>query len=677
MSKTYAIQPGSRLPLGASWTKQGTNFAITSREASGFELLLYKSATSPEPFQTIQLDPKIHRSIFSWHVFVEKLSAGTYYNWRIHRIDGSSWIVLDPYAHQVSNASWQRGQATSTANCLRGIINNPNYDHNRIPAVTKALESAVIYELHVGGFTSHQSSGVKHPGTFTGLIEKIPYLQALGVTHVELLPVMAFDNQDVPANVTDLGLDNYWGYSSYGFFAPHPGYCATKDSVKEFRDLVKAFHEAGLAVILDVVFNHTSESGVDGPVIHFKALAKDDFYHRDPENPEQFRDYTGCGNTVNCNHPLVTHYFVDCLEYWVKDMHVDGFRFDLASVFARGEDGKVLKDPSLPWSIELSPALVETPVIAEAWDAAGLYQVGSFPGARWSEWNGRYRDAIRRFVRGDKGLVGLVATCMTGSSDLYSDDYRFPSSSINFITCHDGFTLWDLVSYNNKYNAANGENNRDGCNNSLSWNCGIEGETDDPVVLALRHQQVRNFIAILLLSQGVPMLLAGDELLHSQGGNNNAWCQDNEISWLNWQRVAAHQAMHRFVREFIAFRHRHACLSQPRYLTGQINNNRGLPDISWHGLVLNAPLWQDPDAQILAFTLTGCKPDEEDVHVMLNMSNTDVNLSLPEMAGRTWHLAVDTAALAPADIIERKEQKPLKRGEQLSTAHSIKVFEAR
>jgi glycogen operon protein len=447
--------------------------------------------------------------------------------------------------------------------------------------------------------------------------------------------------------------------------------------VNEFRELVNALHEADLGVILDVVFNHTSEGGEGGPTINFKALLDDIFYHRSPDR-QYYHDYTGCGNTINCNHPLVTHFFVHCLEYWVNQMGVDGFRFDLASVFTRGEDGEVLANPSLPWSIELSHSLVDAPIIAEAWDAAGLYQVGAFPGTRWAEWNGRYRDVMRRFVRGDRGLIGEVATCLTGSSDLYADDdHRPPSSSINFITCHDGFTLWDLVSHNEKHNMANGENNRDGTNDNLSWNCGVEGETDDLYVLELRKRQARNLMALLFLSQGVPMFLAGDEFLHTQGGNNNAWCQNNEISWINWQSAKTNADMLRFVRELIAFRCRHPTLMRPRYLTGRVEEVRGIPDIAWHGFRLNKPLWQDHEAQVLAFTLAGCFEDEEDLHVIINMSEQAIVVPLPMIEQRHWYQALNTAAQPPYDMIQRRHQV-LIREEKLSVhARSIVVCEAR
>lgn len=676
----FKTRIGSRSPSGASWKPEATNFSVFSREAKAVELLLYQTAECDKPMQVITLDIDVQRTFFSWHVSVEKLPVGTYYTWRVQKPDGSWWEVLDPWARAVSNKKWNRSDAVLKAsNGLRGIVNDLRYEPGHLPtkAKPKSLEGAIIYEVHVGGFTRHPSSGVQYPSTFKGLIEKIPYLKELGITHVELLPVMAFDEQDVPEGVAALGNQNYWGYSPYSFYAPHPNYCATEKPVREFRELVEALHDADIGVLLDVVFNHTSEGGNGGPVIHFKALLDDLFYHRSHDR-QHYRDYTGCGNTINCNHPLVTHFLVHCLEYWVNQMGVDGFRFDLASVFTRGEEGEVLANPSLPWSIELSHSLINTPIIAEAWDASGLYQVGSFPGTRWAEWNGRYRDIMRRFVRGERGLVDEVATCLTGSSDLYADDHRLPSSSVNFITCHDGFTLWDLVSHNDKHNMANGEHNRDGTNDNLSWNCGIEGVTDDPYVLALRRKQARNFMALLFLSQGVPMFLAGDEFLHTQGGNNNAWCQNNEISWLNWQLTKTNADMLHFMRELIAFRRRHPCLARPRYLTGRLEAARGIPDISWHGFRLHEPLWTDPQSQVLAFTLAACSNAEEDIHVIINMSEHTIDAPLPVIEQRCWYLAIDTNAPSPNDIIERHNQSLLIKQDILPVyARSIVVCEAR
>jgi glycogen operon protein len=534
--------------------------------------------------------------------------------------------------------------------------------------------------VHVGALTRHRSSGVREPGTFAGLIEKIPYLQDLGITHVELLPVMAFDEQDAPLNVTEKGLRNYWGYSTHSFCSPHPRYCVTPElgtHPSEFKTLVRELHKAGIGVILDVVFNHTAEGGEDGPMINFKGLANDLFYHLDPADRRRYRDYTGCGNTVNCNHPLVTFFIVRCLEYWVEEMHVDGFRFDLASVFTRGLDGALMADPPLPWSIAFSRVLTDVPLIAEAWDASGLYHVGSFPGMRWAEWNGRYRDVIRRFVRGDPALVGEVATCVSGSTDLYADDLRPPTSGINFITCHDGFTLYDLVSYNHKHNEANGEHNRDGSDHNLSWNCGVEGDTDDTRVLALRRRQAKNFIAILMLSQGVPMILSGDEVLRSQRGNNNTWCQDNELSWFDWRLTEANSDMLRFVRELIHLRCRHASLRRNTFLTGELIPGRTIPDVDWHGARLHDPGWDDPTGRLLAFTLAGLDEAEEDLHVILNMSEAACDVDIPRIPGRSWYLAVDTARPEPENISALGEQPRYESSIYPAGPRSVVVLEAR
>ncbi|MBM3301663.1 MAG: glycogen-debranching protein, partial [Deltaproteobacteria bacterium] len=439
------------------------------------ELFLYESWDSAVPFQIVRLDPVENRTYFFWHVFVEELPAGIHYTWRIDgpgdttrtgfRFDREVGL-LDPWARGVTHDLWVRKRAeafeTRQKTSMRSIVVGDDYDWEGDRPLNHPLENSIIYEMHVGGFTRHPSSKVKHPGTFAALVEKIPYLQELGITDVELMPVMAFDEQDVPDGAFSRGLRNYWGYSTHSFFCPHPGYCVsprTGTHVHEFRDMVKALHRAGIGVILDVVLNHTAEGGADGPTINFKGMANEIFYHLDPTDRRQYRDYTGCGNTLNCNHPLVAQFILQCLEYWVREMHVDGFRFDLASVFVRGEDGNPMNHAPVVWNIEFSDVMAETKLIAEAWDAAGLYQVGAYPGFRSAEWNGRYRDVIRRFVRGDKGLICEVATRLAGSSDLYQPSGRLPINSVNFVTCHDGFTLFDLLSYDNKHNEANGEGN--------------------------------------------------------------------------------------------------------------------------------------------------------------------------------------------------------------------------
>jgi isoamylase len=693
MGSSYQANKGFYLPPGATVTEAGVNFAVFSRHATGAELLLYESATCPEPFQSISLDPKTHRSFFFWHVFVEGLPPGIHYTWRMFGPNDTASTgrrfnpkkeLIDPWAAAVSDAVWNRRRASDindqSRSSFRAIVERSDYFWTDERAPKRGLEGAVIYELHVGGFTLHPSSGVAHPGTFAGLIDKIPYLRELGITHVELMPVMAFDEQFVPDNVAARGLKNYWGYNTHSFFSPHPGYCVTPElgtHADEFKDLVKALHNAGIGVILDVVFNHTAEGDHNGPVINFKGFCNEIFYHLAQANRSYYRDYTGCGNTVNCNHPLVTQFIVHCLEYWVEELHVDGFRFDLASVFTRGEDGIPQANPPLPWRVEFSKPLTDVPMIAEAWDAAGLYHVGSFPGLRWAEWNGRYRDVIRRFVRGDPGLVGEAASCIAGSSDLYADEDRLPFHGINFITCHDGFTLYDLVSYNGKHNEANGEDNRDGSDNNFSWNCGAEGETDNPDVLALRRRQAKNLMSILLLSQGVPMILAGDEVLHSQRGNNNAWCQNNELSWFDWRLAEENRDMLHFVKELIALRRRHPSLNRSTFLTGEPVAGRGLPDVAWRGYWLHEPLWFDPNAQYLAYTLAGLSEQEEDLHVILNMSEQTVEALLPEIPGRRWHLALDTSRPAEDDIVARAQQKTYESLCYAIPRRTVAVFEGR
>ena len=686
--RSYRARPGSRFPLGATVVQGGVNFCVFCPHATCLELLLYASAESLEPFQIITLAPGENRTFFFWHVLVEDLPLYCCYTWRAHGPHGvpqmsdeaaSRKQLLDPNARAVSDRFWNRQQAADANGhehgSLRAIVTEPLDTSDDVDVRT--LDDAIIYELHVGGFTRHPSSGVRYPGTFGGLIEKIPYLCELGVTHVELLPVMAFDEQDVPASAAASGLHNYWGYSTHGFYSPHPRYCVEASRApQEFRALVEALHVAGIRVLLDVVFNHTAEAGKSGPVINFKVLAKEIFYQVDFADECGYRDYTGCGNTVNCNHPLVSAFILHCLEYWVRDLGVDGFRFDLASVFVRGEQGELLSTPPLPWAIEASPVLARVPLIAEAWDAAGLYHVGAFPGMAWAEWNGRYRDVIRRFVRGETGLVGQVCTCIAGSADLYQDDGRLPTSSINFVTCHDGFTLRDLVSYDTKHNEANGEHNRDGSNDNLSWNCGAEGDTDDAAVIALRLRQARNFMAILLLSQGVPMILAGDEVLRSQRGNNNAFCQDNEISWMDWRFSAHALNMLRFVREFIALRKRHASLRRRFFLTGRPAQGQAYPDVAWHGERLGEPAWHDPGARFIAFTLAGQAPDEGMLHVILNMNDDARVAALPILDNRRWRRIVDTAAQPPQDIVTRTETAKAETGMCKVGPRSVVILES-
>ena len=662
---TLTVERGSPHPLGAIPDKTGVNFSVFSEHAHGVELLLFDAHNAVQPLATVRLDPTVNKTFHFWHVYVRGLRPGMHYAyrvdgpaepWRGHRFDPQK-VLIDPYARGNTRALWKRGDACgpgdNLATSMRSVvIQTKDYDWEGDAPLNRPMSETIIYEMHVGGFTRAHSSSVKYPGTFAAVIEKIPYLKSLGITAVELLPVFEFDDTDARM-AGGRRLTNYWGYSTLGYFAPHPGYCVTPAAgshVREFRDMVKALHRAGIEVILDVVFNHTDEGDHRGPTVSFKGFDNLVYYYLVPGDPRYYMDYTGTGNTFNCNHPIGEKFIVDCLRYWVQEMHVDGFRFDEASVLSRGADGAPLEYPPVLWQIELDDVLADAKIIAEAWDAAGLYQVGHFPGYRWAEWNGQYRDDVRRLVKGDPGLVGEVARRIAGSADLYEWRGHLPVNSVNFITAHDGFTLNDLVSYDRKHNDANGENNADGMDENLSWNCGAEGPTSDAAVEALRVRQIKNFATILMVSQGVPMFTMGDEVRRTQHGNNNAYCQDNEISWFDWDLVQKEEAMLRFWTRIIDFRRRHSVVRRPRYFTGE-RNARGLPDIAWHGCRLNGLDWNDPQARAFAFTLAGFQ-DEPDVHVMLNMYWEPLAFDIPPVPGRAWRRVVDTALATPDDIAE-------------------------
>jgi len=678
---SYSVQPGRRYPPGASLTDEGINFSVYSRHATGATLLLYADANSNEPFQVIDLDPEANHSFFSWHVLVLDLPPGIRYTWRMQGPwdpAGQGWMfdprveLVDPWARSVDTTRWDRARRCRDGarphDAIRAIVLAEDYDWEGDEPLRVPSEDMIVYELHVGGFTQHPSSGVQHPGSFLGLIEKIPYLQRLGVTHVELMPVMAFDEQDVPAQVGAAGLRNFWGYSSHSFFAPHPGFCVNLEQQRrEFRDMVKALHRAGIGVLLDVVFNHTAEGGQGGPVMNFKGIGNETFYMLEAKDRTQYLDFTGCGNTVNANHPFVARFIIDCLEYWVRDMHVDGFRFDLASALARDDTGVPMQHPPVLWGIELSDVLAGRKIIAEAWDAAGLYHVGSFPGYRWMEWNGRYRDDLRAFVRGDPGMIADIATRIAGSSDLYQANLRHPINSINFVTCHDGFTLLDLVSYNQKHNQANNEGGNDGCDHNLSWNCGVEGDTDDGEIRALRRRQAKNLMTLLLLSQGIPMINAGDEMLRSTDGNNNTWCQDNTLAWIDWSLAEQNADMLRFVAGLIALRKRHRSLRRRHFLSGD--------DVHWFGALGEAPNFGDADAQELALTLYGRDEREPPLHLMLNASRKAQTFVIPMLKDWSWAIAVDTGASAPRDLMAPEEQRRIGARRWRVGARSVLVLE--
>jgi glycogen operon protein len=652
----------------------GVNFAFFSQHATSVELLLFDEHDDPEPIQRIMLYPEVHKTFHFWHVDVKGLEAGMHYALRVegpfdpsqgHRFNRNK-VLIDPYAKGNTNNLWDRGAACgpddNLAKSLRSVVIDPaDYDWEGDTTLRRPMSETIVYEMHVGGFTRHPSSGVAHPGTFRGVIERIPYLQSLGVTAVELLPVFEYDETEVLRIGPDGSpLTNFWGYSTVSFFAPHRAYCTSPEEgshLTEFRDMVKALHRAGIEVILDVVFNHTSEGNHQGPTINFKGLDNSIYYHTVPSDRQYYMDYSGCGNTLNCNHPVTEKFIVECLEYWVREMHVDGFRFDEGSILARGQSGEVMAYPPVIWNIELSETLADTKVIAEAWDAAGLYQIGYFPGFRWAEWNGRYRDDVRRFLRGDGGMVGAVAMRIGGSADIYETSGHLPINSINFITCHDGFTLNDIFSYNEKHNWDNGEKNRDGADDNLTWNCGAEGDTSDPGVEALRNRQAKNAFTILMLSRGVPMFVAGDEIRRTQRGNNNAYCQNNEISWIDWSLLNAHADLLRFCTHMIAFRKSLAAVHRPRFFTGTVNA-RGLRDVAWHGTTLNNPGWNDSESRALAFTLAGFNEDP-DLHVMMNMYWDALDFQLPDLPGRQWQKVVDTSAASPGDIADPGTEQPV------------------
>jgi glycogen operon protein len=680
------------MPLGTTVDDDGVNFSLFSEDATGVELLLFDAHDEVRPVVTVPLDPEVNRSFHFWHVYVRGLTAGYHYAYRVHgpdlpgrRFDHEK-VLLDPYARGNTNTLWKPVDA-----CLPGdnietsmrsvIVDGRGYDWEGDVPLRRPMSETIVYEMHVRGFTASPSAGVTHPGTFSGVIEKIPYLQALGVTAVELLPVFAFDEREIRGinKVDETPLHNFWGYDPYLHFAPQASYCVAPElgeQITEFRDMVKALHKAGIEVILDVVFNHTGEGNHLGPWISFKGLENDAYYLLHPTEKQYYMDYSGCGNTVNANHPVVGKFILDCLHYWVEEMHVDGFRFDEGSILHRGPDGGPMEFPPVIWGIELSETLADTKVIAEPWDAGGLYDVGRFPGARWSEWNGKFRDDVRRFVKGDGGLISEIATRIAGSADIYQGKSRGPMNSVNFITAHDGFTLADLVSYNYKHNEANGEDNRDGMDENLSWNCGAEGETDDPGIQELRARQIKNFCAILFLSQGVPMFVSGDEIARTQRGNNNAYCQDNEISWFDWKLVEENAGLLRFFREMIALRNRQTNLHRRMFMSGA-PDRRGRADIEWHGLELGNPDWNYPGSRVLAFTLAAGDDwftPEADLHVMLNMDDNPHEFAVPPLDDRRWLLFADTAKPSPEDISAPGEERPFEEERYLASGRSVVIL---
>jgi isoamylase len=654
------VSSGRSFPLGGTSVEDGVNFSVFSSQASWLELLLFDRASDAAPAHVIRLEEPAHKTYHYWHVFVPGLCPGQIYAYRAAgsfdparglRFDPEK-ILLDPYGRAVvapdgydRNAAGRPGDNTAVA--MRSVVVDPKaYDWEGDAPLRRPFATTVIYEMHVAGFTRHPSSGISagRQGTYAGMIEKIPYLQDLGITAVELMPVFQFDQQDCPP-----GLVNYWGYSPVSFFAPHADYSSRRDPlgpVHEFRDLVKALHRAGIEVILDVVYNHTAEGDNRGPTLSLRGPDNGTYYLLEPDRA-RYADYTGTGNTLNANHAVVRRLIRDSLRYWVAEMHVDGFRFDLASVLTRDESGHPLQQPPVLWDIQSDPVLAGTKLIAEAWDAAGLYQVGSFFGDNWQEWNGKFRDDVRRFVKSDNDTVVAFAYRCFGSPDLYGHKERGPEQSINFITSHDGFTLNDLVTYNDKHNEANGEGGRDGSDANLSWNCGVEGPTDDPAIERLRQRQVKNFLAITLLAVGTPMLLMGDEVRRTQRGNNNAYCQDNEISWFDWTLVERHRDLRRFVTMLIGQR---LARGGRRGIAGlSLNELLRRTKIEVHGIRLNEP---DASPESHSFSVTVRDIERADLlHVMFNAYWEPLVFELPSLEPRRpWRRWIDTGRDAPDDV---------------------------
>ncbi len=576
------------LPYGAILHEDGVQFVVFSRSATDMRVLLYNNVADREPAEIIDFDRDLNRWGDIWSVFVPGMSPGQLYHFqadgpfdpdRGHRFDPDARLI-DPYTKALAGNFLPSDD--DTIRPPKCVVIDDEFEWKGDRHLRRSLSETIIYEMHVRGFTESHTSEVKHPGSYLGVIEKIPYLQSLGVTAIELMPVHEFPVYDCWGN--KLARANYWGYDPLALFAPHRGYAVGTEpgcQVREFKEMVLELHRAGIEVILDVVFNHTCEGNEQGPTLCFKGLENRVYYMLE-NGGRYYRNYTGCGNTLNGNHPIVRDLIFHCLRHWVHNYHIDGFRFDLASILSRDRDGNLIPNPPVVESIAEDPLLADTKIIAEAWDAAGAYQVGTFASLRWAEWNGRYRDDLRRFWRGDPHLVGTLATRLAGSSDLFQSSGRKPYHSINFITCHDGFTLNDLVSYNQKHNEANGEGSRDGENNNLSYNYGVEGPSRKGTIETTRLRQIKNLLAALMLSQGVPMILMGDECRRTQRGNNNAYCQDNAISWFNWKLVRKNESLRRFLAALVAFRRAEPTIRQSNFLTGRPLRPGGLPDVSWY-----------------------------------------------------------------------------------------------
>ncbi len=685
-NRVSAPTTGQSYPLGASLIPGGANFAVFSRTASAIELLLFDRIDDARPSRVILIDPLTNLTYHYWHAFVPGVEAGQIYGFRAYgplapdrglRFDPSK-LLLDPYGRAIAVPKCYSREAAAAEGsnieiAMKSVVaDRQAYDWEGDVPLRRPWSRTIIYEMHVRGFTAHPSSGIAESkrGTYAGLIEKIPYLQQLGITAVELLPVFQFDPQDAP-----FGRTNYWGYSPVSFFAPHTAYSSDPEplaSLDEFRDMVKALHRAGIEVILDVVFNHTAEGGHDGPTQCFRGIDNPTYYLL-CEDRSRYANFTGTGNTLNANHPVVRRMILDSLRYWVDEMHVDGFRFDLAAILSRDASGAVMPNPPVLWDIESDPALAGTKMIAEAWDAAGLYQVGNFAGDSWREWNDRFRDDIRDFFRGADNSVNRAADRLLGSPAIYGARDRELEESINFVTCHDGFTLNDLVSNNAKHNEANGEYNRDGCADNRSWNCGVEGPTHDPEIEALRNRQVKNLVTAVMLSGGVPMFVMGDEVRRGQRGNNNAWCQDNETSWFDWSLLSTHADVLRFVTLLIERR----VIRDVEHERKRLNLAQALAETKhvWHGVKLDQPDWS-PFSHTIVF---GGESEREGVlaHIILNAYWGSLDFELPILKDALhWKRWIDTSLDPPDDITEWNAEKPVPGTIYRAGARSVVVLVA-
>jgi len=661
--KEKDLTTGLSAPLGASIVAGGVNFSVFSRNATRVELLLFDRVEDTQPSRVIEIESSTNRTLDYWHIQVANLKPEQIYGYRIYgpfdpergmRFDPEK-VLLDPYGRGVAvPENYSRRLATNpgdnAATAMKSVVVNPDlYDWEGDAPLRRPASRSIIYEMQVRGFTRNPNSGVSeaHRGTYAGVIEKIPYLQQLGITAVELLPVFQYD----PGNSVS-GKLNYWGYDPISFFAPHCGYSSRRDPcgpMDEFRDMVKALHRAGIEVILDVVFNHTAESDHNGPTFSFRGLENGVYYVLEKDR-SRYANFTGTGNTLNANHPVVRRMILDSLHYWVQEMHVDGFRFDLASILNRDEDGNLMPSPPVLWDIDSDPVLAGTKLIAEAWDAAGLYQVGTFPGHSWREWNGRFRDDVRSFLRGDEDTIPRLADRLIGSPQIYAHKVREAEQSVNFVTCHDGFTLNDLVSYNEKHNEDNGENGHDGSDDNRSRNWGVEGPSDDPAVESVRNRQIKNFLAITMISLGLPMILMGDEMRRTQRGNNNAWCQDNEISWLDWDLLAKHADVYRFTRLLNRYRLlRHESLAESRLSLNELLQQGSR---TWHGVNLWMPDWR-PNSHTLAVRMS-CPVDDLQFYLILNSYWESLEFALPrkEDGDHPWTRWIDTSLESPDDIVD-------------------------